>query len=261
MSTASPDTAATGALPILYRDRWLVAVNKPAGLLVHRSELDAERSDFLLQRLRDQLGQRLYPLHRLDKPTSGALLFALDSDTARLLGEQFSGDGIDKRYLAVVRGWTEESGTIDYPLLPLRDHPRQKGRERPPKAAQPARTDYRRLASAELPHAVGRYPTARYSLLELRLHSGRRRQIRRHLKHIFHPVIGDSSHGDGAHNRFFREQFDCRRLLLHARSLALAHPRSGAPLRIDAPLCGVMARVCEQLFGAMRCADCARPAP
>jgi len=237
----------SGALPILYRDDWLVAVSKPAGLLVHRSELDAEHSEFLLQSLRDQLGQHLYPVHRLDKPTSGALLFALDSDTARLLSEQFSGDSIDKRYLAIVRGWTDESGIIDYPLVPLRDHPREKGRDLPPKPAQPARSDYRRLASAELPQAVGRYPTARYSLLEVRLHSGRRRQIRRHLKHIFHPVVGDSSHGDGAHNRFFREHLDCPRLLLHARSLELAHPHSGDRLRIDAPLCGAMARVCEQL--------------
>ena len=222
-------------LDIIYCDRFLVAVNKPEGLLVHRTSLDRHETRFAVQILRDQLGQRVYPVHRLDKPTSGVLLFALDSAVARQLAADFADRKVEKSYLAVVRGWTDAQGEIDHPLV---DGPeggsgvRQKGGD----VARPALTCYRTLAQTELPVALGRYATSRYSLLDVRPQSGRRHQIRRHCKHIFHPVIGDTRYGEGRHNRLFREEFACRRMLLHARSLRIRHPVSGMSLPIIARL-------------------------
>lgn len=233
-------------LEVLYLDPYLVAVHKPAGLLVHRSLIDKRETRFLLQQLRDQLGQRVYPVHRLDKPTSGALLLALDPETARLLTAQFTAGEVHKTYRAIVRGYTEASGVIDYALREERD-PLTDARADPDKPAQPAVTDYERLAQVELPDAVGRYPTARYSLLRLAPRTGRKHQLRRHLKHIFHPIIGDTTHGDGIHNRFFRERFGSHRLLLEATALRLVHPRSGIPLSISASPAPEMQRILAAL--------------
>lgn len=220
-------------LDILYLDEHLVAVNKPAGLLVHRSPIDRRETRFLLQLLRDQLGQRVYPVHRLDKPTSGVLLFGLSSEAARRAAEAFAGRQVSKKYLAVLRGYSPEQGTIDYPL---RDEPDQRAAKAPPVEARPARTDYRRLATVELPIPVGRYATSRYSLVEAQPLSGRRHQLRRHFKHLSHPIIGDTTHGNGQHNRFFRQQFGCQRLLLAATELSFIHPYSCLPLTVQAPL-------------------------
>lgn len=229
-------------LPILFRDDHLVAVNKPSGLLVHRSDIDRQGNKNAMTMLRDQLGQWVYPLHRLDRSTSGVLLFALDRETARLMGERFSGRCVSKSYLAVVRGFAPEAGRIDHPLR-ARDAVTA-DRDRQPKDAV---TEYRRLATAELPHAVGRYATARFSLVLAVPETGRAHQIRRHLKHIFHPVIGDTTYGDGKQNQFFRAQFRCRRLLLHARELAFAHPANNGQVRIAAPLDPEFERVLREL--------------
>ncbi|MBD3620159.1 MAG: tRNA pseudouridine(65) synthase TruC [Chromatiales bacterium] len=231
---------------ILFQDDWLVAVHKPAGLLVHRSLIDRRETRFALQLVRDRIGRRVYPVHRLDKPTSGALLFALDPETARRLTAAFTAGAVQKTYLAVVRGHTPEAGVIDYALREEQDRMTDALAD-PDKAAQPAVTPWRRLATVELPHAVGRYPTARYSLLRLTPETGRKHQIRRHMKHIFHPVVGDTTHGDGRHNRFFREQLDSHRLLLAATGLALAHPHTGAPLAIEAPLAADFRQVLDRL--------------
>jgi len=220
---------------VLFQDDWLVAVNKPAGLLVHRSAIDRAETRFAMQLVRDQIGRRVYPVHRLDRPTSGILLFALDAASARRLSDQFSSASIAKTYLAVVRGYTDTAGLIDYALCEQHDRMTDALADQH-KAAQAAVTSYRRLATVELPCAVGRYASARYSLLELKPRTGRKHQIRRHLKHIFHPVIGDTTHGDGRHNRLFRDRFDCHRLLLAATRLELAHPQHGRRLVIDAPL-------------------------
>jgi tRNA pseudouridine65 synthase len=222
-------------LPILYQDEYLVAINKTAGLLVHRTDLDRHETEDAMRTVRDQLGRRVYPFHRLDKATSGVLLFALDPETARRMTQSFTEGKIAKSYLAVVRGFIDEGGRIDHPLSELEDKMTGQGKERDTPAKE-AVTDYRRLAAVELPHPVGRYPTARYSLIDASPLTGRGHQIRRHLKHIFHPVIGDTTHGDGKHNELFRKELDCHRMLLHARKVEFAHPCNGRKLSIEAPL-------------------------
>ena len=221
-------------LNVLYRDDALIAIDKPAGLLVHRSLVDRHERRFAVQLLRDQIGARVYPLHRLDKPTSGVLMFALSAATARRMGPLFEQQMVCKTYLAVVRGYTAVQERIDYPLREELDRIGD-GQARTDKAAQSAMTDYRRLATLELPVSDGRHPSSRYSLLAVYPRTGRKHQIRRHLKHIFHPVIGDTTHGDGRHNRIFREHLDCSRLLLMAAELCFTHPVSGAAVRIRAP--------------------------
>jgi tRNA pseudouridine65 synthase len=154
-------------LDILYRDDFLVAIHKPAGLLVHRSDIDRHETRFAVQLLRDQIGQRVHPLHRLDKGTSGVLLFALDAGSAREVGGQFQRDQVNKRYLAIVRGWPPETGMIDHALSRrFDDYGRKLGPESTAEAL-PAVTGYRRLATVELPEAVDRYPTSRYALVSL----------------------------------------------------------------------------------------------
>lgn len=203
---------------------------KPPGLLVHRSGLDAGETRFALQLLRDQLGRPVWPAHRLDKGTSGVLLFALDARTAGTLGQAFeAGGALRKTYRAVVRGWPPAEGLIDHPLTRLADDARP-GRE----AAQDARTHYRTLAHYTLPLAQGNFPSTRCALVELVPLTGRRHQLRRHLKHIAHPIIGDATHGKGPLNRAVAGLLGVQRLWLHALRLELQHPVTGAPLRIEA---------------------------
>lgn len=233
-------------MEILYRDDYIIAVNKPSGLLVHRSAIDRHETRFAMQLLRDQIRQRVYPLHRLDKPTSGVLLFALDEASARKMMPVFSDGGVTKHYLAVVRGYTNESDIIDYPLKEQLDKMTD-ALANPVKAAQSAITSYQRLATAELPQAIGRYSSARYSLLSLRPKTGRKHQLRRHMKHIFHPIIGDTTHGDGQHNRFFRAELGCQRLLLAATQVSFKHPLLGHRVEILAPLDDVFNQVLRRL--------------
>lgn len=210
-------------LNILYRDEHLIAIDKPSGLLVHRTVLDWRETRFALQLLRDQIGQHVYPVHRLDRGTSGVLLFALDPDTSRAVAQQFEKGLVEKRYWAVVRGHPPESGEIDHPLVRLKDDVDFLG-QTVIQSAQEALTRYRRLATAEIPVQVDKYPTSRYALIELEPVTGRRHQLRRHLKHISHPIIGDATYGKGRHNRLFGELFGCPRLLLYCRMLRLQHP-------------------------------------
>ena len=226
-------------LPILYRDEHLVAVHKPAGLLVHRSAIDAHESRFLLQTLRDQIGAAVYPVHRLDKATSGVVLFALHSEAARRLSAALCDGGAEKIYLAIVRGWAPVDVGVDHPL---RDRPDRLSRRQVIRS-RAAATGVRCLARIELEAAVGRYSTARYSLVACRPRTGRKHQIRRHLKHLRHPIIGDANYGDGAHNRFFRESLGVHRLLLAATDLRIRHPFTGEPLEIHAPVDGAFRAV------------------
>lgn len=232
------------SLPIIYRDDSLIAIHKPAGLLVHRSVLDRHETRFALQMLRDQIGRLVYPVHRIDKGTSGLLLFALDREVGRLLYGQFERGEVDKRYIAVVRGYPPESGDIDHPLARMAD---EHAGIAVSAATQPAQTRYRRLATVELPYRVDRYPSSRYALVELEPLTGRWHQLRRHMKHIAHPIIGDATHGKGRHNRLFQELFGHQRLLLAATEMRFVHPVSGQTLRLQTGLAEDFAEVIGQL--------------
>ncbi|MDD3149171.1 MAG: pseudouridine synthase [Candidatus Riflebacteria bacterium] len=218
---------------IIFADEHLVVINKPAGLLVHPSYIDKNETESAMKQLRDLLGRWVFPVHRLDKPTSGILVFALSSEIAKVLTAAFTGREVQKTYLALVRGWAKEHDTIDYAIKDLWDKisDPEKLKLLP---AREAITEYHRLAVTEVPVAVRPHPTSRYSLLRVTPHTGRNRQIRRHMKHIFHPVVGDHQHGDGYHNRMLAEYAGCRRLMLHAHSICFAHPVTSAKLLLVA---------------------------
>lgn len=229
-------------LQILYQDDDLVAINKPPNLLVHRTKIDKHETRFAMQELRNQIGQYVYPVHRLDKPTSGVLLFALSSDIATRITALFESGRVQKKYLAVVRGVTDIRGVVDYALKEQLDKMTDEQAVQN-KSAQAATTVYERIAQIELDIPVGPYSTSRYSLLQLMPETGRKHQIRRHMKHIFHPVIGDTTHGDGKHNSMFRSQFNCHRLLLHAYSLHFPHPVSEKSIYLNAKLDEIFAEI------------------
>ena len=226
---------AAGPFHILFEDDHLVAINKPSGILVHRTRI-SEDTRFVLQLLRDQLGQRLFPVHRLDRGTSGVLVFGKASEAAALLSVQFREKVVGKKYLAVIRGFAEDKGTIDYPIAGDVSKPLQE-----------AVTHYTRLGQSEIGYAVGRYATARYSLVKVRPVTGRRHQIRRHFAHIRHPVIGDKKHGDCKHNKFLREEMGISRLLLHAGELEFFHPVGKNKVNIAAPLDDVFRAALDRL--------------
>ena len=230
-------------LEIIYLDDNLVAINKPSGLLVHRSEIDRHETLFALQLLRNQLGQRVYPVHRLDKPTSGVLLFALNSETASLMVEQWRQRDVEKRYLAVTRGYMPEELHLDYPMVPPIDKYAKHERTKP---AQEAITDFKLLDTVEIDVEIDKYPQSRYSLVEVMPKTGRKHQIRRHLKHLSHPIIGDARYGKGRHSRYFRDHFDAGRLLLHAWKLSFEHPYTKEKIDLyaglDTPMKGLLNR-------------------
>lgn len=220
---------------ILYQDDALIAIDKPSGWLVHRSWLDKNATVFVMQTLRDQIGQHVFPVHRLDRPTSGVLLFALSSDVARLLSEQFALQKTSKTYYAIVRGYIDHQAIIDYPLIEELDKIADKFAKQN-KPAQDAVTHYRGISKIEVPIKVGKFDTARFSLVELKPQTGRKHQLRRHMKHIFHPIIGDSKHGDLHQNRAFADYFGIKRLMLHASTLSLIHPITQKPMSITATI-------------------------
>ncbi|MCW8962874.1 MAG: pseudouridine synthase [Gammaproteobacteria bacterium] len=223
-------------LPVLFKDEHYIAVHKPSGLLVHRSWLSQDRV-FLLQQLRNQIGQRVYPVHRLDRATSGVIIFGLSSESAQALNQVFTDQRASKSYHAIVRGWLPEPEVFV-------DHPIQDRETDTP--YQEAQTRFRELARTELPFAVDRYPQARYSLVEAQPLTGRRHQIRKHLKHISHPIIGDIRYGKGTHNRFFRQQFGIQRLLLSAQRLRFQHPLTGEAINIGAAEDAEWSRVIQE---------------
>jgi len=227
-----PPLPAVNPLTLIYRDQWLLVVHKPAGLLVHRSPIDPHETEFALQYAREMNGgEHVYALHRLDRPTSGLLVFARDPHTASVLGKMMMAGEISKSYLAMVRGWTPEQGVIDHPL---RDEPEDKRRKDDPQPVRDARTRYRRLATTEIPVQIEGYATSRYSLVALYPETGRKHQLRRHMKHINHPIIGDANHGRGRHNRYFAERFGQGRLMLAATGITFRHPVTGEQLQLNA---------------------------
>lgn len=262
-------------LTIIYNDEYLVVVDKPAGLLVHKSAIDKHETRFLLQQLRDQLGEFVFPVHRLDKPTSGVILFAKSAEMAAVLQAQmeFKAEAAQddesrqsiKEYLLVCRGYTPDKGIIDHPLKPINDF-KQRRRKKPSldkapqqntqKPAQEAITHYQRLATYELNAKIDRYPTSRFSLLKARLLTGRKHQIRRHCKHISHPIIGCPRYGKSTYNRYFADSLAVNRLLLHAYRLTLSHPVTHQELTFRAPLSGSFSALIES-FDWQAAVDCA----
>lgn len=220
-------------LDIIYQDEYLVAVNKPAGMLVHRSWLDRHETQFVMQTLRDQIGQHVFPLHRLDRPTSGVLVFALSSEIAANVMPMFANHEMEKTYHAIVRGWIEEGDVLDYPLKEELDKIADKFAKQD-KEAQSAVTEYQPLAKVDVPFSTGKFPTTRYCLVEMKPKTGRKHQLRRHMAHLRHPIVGDTTHGDGKHNRLYREEYDCHRLLLHATELRFTHPYTQQELVLKA---------------------------
>ncbi|MCU7961044.1 tRNA pseudouridine(65) synthase TruC [Shewanella sp. SM20] len=222
-------------IEILYEDEHLVAIHKPAGLLVHRSYLARRERFFAMQLTRDLVGCHVFPVHRLDRPTSGVLLFAKSSEVANALCEQFASHTIEKQYLALVRGNMHESGILDYALKVELDELGDKNAD-PNKAAQEAVTAYEPLLNTEIPYQSGRYPTSRFALVRLSPKTGRKHQLRRHMAHLRHPIVGDTTHGDGKQNAFFREHFSINRLWLIAKKLTFTHPITQTRLSIETEL-------------------------
>lgn len=207
---------------ILYQDSYLIAINKPGGLLVHRTRIAEEESVFVLQLLREQTGRHLYPVHRLDRPTSGVLLFAFDSVTARLLSEMLVSKEVSKEYRALVRGWLTDPVDLDYPVKNDRGN------------LQEACTQFVPLERFIMHRPIGNYPSARYSIVACFPRSGRWHQIRQHLAHLRHYIINDRVHGDGKHNKVFKETLQIEPLFLHAYRLKMTHPHTNQELQFEA---------------------------
>jgi len=211
-------------LDILYRDDHLIAINKPHDLLVHRSPIAADVQEFALQLLRDQVGQWVNPVHRIDRKTGGVLLFAFNKEAEIAMHQQFMDNSIKKKYLAIVRGHTPDAEDIDYPLR------KENG------TLQEAFTSYITLKRAELDVPLGAHPTSRYSLIEVTPTTGRMHQIRKHMAHVFHPIIGDRTHGCNKQNRLFKGKWEMTTMLLHAAELKFNHPITGEEIIINAPI-------------------------
>lgn len=220
---------------VLYQDEYFVAINKPPGYIVHRSSIARNAPLVVLQLLRDQINKRLYPLHRLDRKTSGVLIFALSSEANKLLSQQFANHELYKEYTAIVRGWTEDKGTIDYNLENERG------------TSQTAITLFETLERYEINLPFGKFPTSRYSKVRLMPKTGRMHQLRKHMAHIFHPIIGDRPHGCNKQNKMWKQKFLMDTMMLHAKRLIFTHPYSKEEIQIDAPYLEEFERVMKIL--------------
>lgn len=235
----NPSSDTPPLLPILYQSAELVAINKPHGLLVHRSPIASDASEFAVQTLRDQLGQRVYPVHRLDRKTGGILLFALSESMNSTMQQQFMKGDVHKTYLAIVRGYTPDEQEINYPLR------RDDGIE------QDAFTHLKTLQRTEIPLPFGNHATSRYSLVELTPTTGRMHQLRKHMAHILHPIIGDRPHGCNKQNKLFKNHFEMNTMLLHAQYISFTHPITAEVITITAPWQTEFGRMMGELFGAV----------
>lgn len=211
-------------LEILFQDDYLVAINKPRNLLVHRSPIAKEIEENTIQILRNQLGVRVYPVHRLDRKTTGVLLFALDKEVLKQLNESFATRQVDKKYLAIVRGYTPEEMHIDYDLT------NDNG------VKQNAITDFKTLQQREINMPFGKHLTSRYSLVEMQPETGRQHQLRKHFKHIFHPILGSRPHGCNKQNKLWLEQHELMGMMLHAHELRFKHPITQENIQLTASL-------------------------
>ncbi|GAB3959872.1 tRNA pseudouridine(65) synthase TruC [Spirosoma harenae] len=238
MQPTNPPDITTQELPILYQSEDLVAINKPHGLLVHRSPIASDASEFAVQLLRDQLGQRVYPVHRLDRKTGGVLLFALNESMNSAMQTLFAEGKVRKTYLAMVRGYTPDHQIIDYPLRKDDD----------PTIIQDAITELKTLQRTEIPLPFGKHTTSRYSLVELTPTTGRMHQLRKHMAHILHPIIGDRPHGCNKQNKLFKDHFTMNTMLLHAQKLEFEHPLTSESVKITASWQAEFGRMMTELF-------------
>ncbi len=222
-------------LEIIYQDSYLVAINKPHGLLVHRSKYADEAKVFAVQELRNQIGQHVFPVHRLDRKTGGVLLFALSPEINSQMNQQFSENKVSKKYFAVVRGFTNDAGIIDYPL------------ENEVGTQKEAVTNYATLHRSEIPVPLGKFQSSRYSLVEVKPETGRMHQIRKHFAHIYHPIIGDRPHGCNKQNRMFKARWNMDTMLLHAHEISFIHPITQVQTTIQASLHNEFLRSLELL--------------
>jgi tRNA pseudouridine65 synthase len=222
-------------LEIIYQDEDLIAINKPHGLLVHQSSIARDATEFALQLLRDQVGKHVSPVHRLDRKTSGILLFAFNKEAEIAMHQQFMNTETAKKYVAILRGYAPETMGIDYPLA------KENG------TMQEAFTSFRTLEHAEVNVPFGKFPTSRYSLVEATPKTGRMHQLRRHFSHILHPIIGDRTHGCNKQNKFFKDTWDMTTMLLHASELEFVHPISGKAIHLSANIHSEFKRCLEFL--------------
>jgi len=222
-------------LEILYQDDYIVAINKPHGLLVHQSPIARDAEEFALQMLRNQLGITVYPSHRLDRKTSGILVFALDKPTDRIMQQKFQNREVEKKYLALVRGFAPKEMTIDYALKNENE------------VVQEAVTHFKTLEYFEINVPFGKHKTSRYSLVEAIPETGRMHQLRKHFAHIFHPIIGDRPHGCNKQNKFWLENFQMNTMLLHASELSFKHPYSDENITIKTDISEEFKRALEVL--------------
>lgn len=211
-------------LEILYQDEYLIAINKPSGLLVHKSFYSGEADTYAIQELKKQIGQKVYPVHRLDRKTSGVLLFTLDKDTLRLMSTQFEEKAVEKKYIAILRGWTKEEEIIDYDLVNENE------------VKQNAVTEYRRLQTIEIDLPFLKHQTSRYCLVEAFPKTGRFHQLRKHFKHILHPILGCRKHGCNKQNKLWLETFGISKMTLHAHQLNFTHPVSKDKISLNAAI-------------------------
>ena len=218
-------------LEIIYKDENLIAINKSHGLLVHRSKYADDAKVFAVQELRNQIGQYVYPCHRIDRKTSGVLLFSLNENSNSLMQQQFANKQVTKKYLAIVRGYTDNEGTIDYALV------NEKGK------SQEAVTHYKTLKRTEIDVPFGKFNTSRYSLVEAFPQTGRYHQIRKHFDHIFHPIIGDRPNGCNKQNKLFKEKWEMTTMMLHAAEISFVHPVTDESIKIEAEISGEFKRV------------------
>jgi tRNA pseudouridine65 synthase len=228
-----PQTYIFNMLEIIYHDDHLIAINKPHGLLVHRSKIANDATEFALQMLRDQIGRQVSPVHRLDRKTGGVLLFAFEKEVEIAMHKQFQEALVEKKYFAILRGYAPDKLDIDYPLA------KENGN------MQEAFTSFVTLQRAEIAVPFGKHQTSRYSYVEATPKTGRMHQLRRHFAHIFHPIIGDRKHGCNKQNRFFKEKFEMTTMLLHASELAFKHPVTGNDIKLNANLQTEFKRVME----------------
>lgn len=211
-------------LEILFQDQYLVAINKPHGMVVHRSEYTRDARVFALQELRNQLNRKVFPAHRLDRKTSGVLTFAFDHEALRDLQIKFEQRKVKKEYLAIVRGYTEDRGFVDKPFT------KENGN------LQEAYTEYSTIGRCELDFPSGPHQTSRYSLVKIMPLTGRMNQIRRHFSHINHPIIGDRPFGCNKQNKLFKQKYGITFMFLHASKIEFTHPVTEKNVLIEAPL-------------------------